>query len=427
MGLNARGMSSLALVPGLMEAVKQHGVRGSGSMLTVSADGSSTHRGGPVGGGSFRLLRAGLLEGMKEFVQALPNVDARYGVTTESIEFDGDEIVVKYFDGEDKVIRTRCLIACDGRQSFVARQVDGAIANGMLHATNGIGETQYWSSSTNIRVRSFVMDESVLSTFPVHASEKTEDRDTRLLGANKGWKKGLHFIVFCLPARYKAVIGGVIGSVPVFPGNESENIRSVEDGYAMFERNFPALDVRKYVSEESMKRYVEVDSPKFGTLRHRNSLTCTSAAGGVVFLGDAAHSFPPDLGLGVNTSLEDAAVFAKVIDEGGSLEDVLRKYESVRSGETRAVVKLHQSMAQFQYGHVWGMRWLATTNAIVRTKLAKWWPEVFYGNLSTLLREGNFEQALAKANCMTRWLWALGVGVVGIVVLLLTLLWMLFW
>lgn len=101
-----------------------------------------------------------------------------------------------------------------------------------------------------------------------------------------------------------------------------------------------------------------------------DSKTCLNRADnernltGVVLVGDALHSFPPDLGLGVNVAMCDALVLgeafedaaASCITEAGtskpSISFVLRalkSYQEKNSRETRALIALARCGAPFQY------------------------------------------------------------------------------
>ena len=57
----------------------------------------------------------------------------------------------------------------------------------------------------------------------------------------------------------------------------------------------------------------------------------------MVVLGDAAHSFPPELALGMNSAIQDVGVLARVIDDAAdaaSAGDIAMGYEHERgSGE----------------------------------------------------------------------------------------------
>ena len=60
-------------------------------------------------------------------------------------------------------------------------------------------------------------------------------------------------------------------------------------------------------------------------------------SGRITLLGDAAHPCTPNLGQGGCMALEDAAVLAKCLASGRTIESGLRRYESIRRPRTRHV------------------------------------------------------------------------------------------
>ncbi len=75
-------------------------------------------------------------------------------------------------------------------------------------------------------------------------------------------------------------------------------------------------------------------------------------AGGVLFIGDAAHATSPQLGQGTNLALVDAMTLADTLAEGDALEPSLRRYASRR----RAHLAYYQFASRwltpfFQSGH----------------------------------------------------------------------------
>ncbi|HTL87798.1 MAG TPA: FAD-dependent monooxygenase [Leptolyngbya sp.] len=83
----------------------------------------------------------------------------------------------------------------------------------------------------------------------------------------------------------------------------------------------------------------------------------------VVLLGDAIHCFPPDIGQGVNAALEDVAVLNDILCQShDDLAEALPQYETVRLPDAKAVARLAQIAAPWQYnqnrwrGRLWTMQ-----------------------------------------------------------------------
>eukprot|EP00775_Hariotina_reticulata_P000352 gene352-585_t len=91
---------------------------------------------------------------------------------------------------------------------------------------------------------------------------------------------------------------------------------------------------------------------------------------GVVLLGDAAHCFPPDLGQGVNSALEDVCVLEQqLLAAQGDLAGALPAFEQQRLPDSAALAKLVQIGYPLQYNQypllraLWNIRFLAQVAA----------------------------------------------------------------
>jgi 2-polyprenyl-6-methoxyphenol hydroxylase-like FAD-dependent oxidoreductase len=69
--------------------------------------------------------------------------------------------------------------------------------------------------------------------------------------------------------------------------------------------------------------------------------------GPVTLLGDAAHPMLPHTGQGAAQALEDAVALGLALASPADLETALRKYERVRSGRTRGIVRRGRRIAMF--------------------------------------------------------------------------------
>ena len=300
------------------------------------------------------LMRFSLTECLTNHVRSIDNIDAQFGVKTEAVEFLDDgmaQITYTTADGERKAITTRCVIACDGKNSFVAKQVDERAREnpGVYVTSNGTGEVSYQSASHDVGAKSVVMDPDFvesLGTEPDSVDEIPPFETTRFEGSkNEHMQKPFVMSIFPNPRQIVPKIGGFLASILILPGHPIGEVDNVEKAYELFEANFPKLDVRKVISESSMHQFVSTKATLFGKTRRRLSLTCRSPEGkaGVIFLGDSAHSFPPDLGLGVNTALQKMQlIFVDTLTAAGpssSVGEVMKRYEEERETEITALIE----------------------------------------------------------------------------------------
>ena len=95
--------------------------------------------------------------------------------------------------------------------------------------------------------------------------------------------------------------------------------------------------------------------------------TETHAGPAAVLVGDALHAFPPDLGQGVNSALEDVMTLRDSLGRRGDgrTAEAAVHYEDVRAPEARALVETVRVAAPFQYSQaplrsqIWTMSFLA--------------------------------------------------------------------
>lgn len=137
-------------------------------------------------------------------------------------------------------------------------------------------------------------------------------------------------------------------------------LATAEELLAFLEESFPQLDVRSLVPVEQAQAFVSIDAGRFPKPQYAAHVHAALGSGGmqVVLIGDAGHAFPPDLGMGVNSALEDLDRFAQHISENPDrLDQACSAYERERLPESAALVRLVQTVFPEQYGHrPWRLR-----------------------------------------------------------------------
>ncbi|CAM9879159.1 unnamed protein product, partial [Hapterophycus canaliculatus] len=94
-----------------------------------------------------------------------------------------------------------------------------------------------------------------------------------------------------------------------------------------------------------------------------------AVAVGAALVGDSIHAFPPDLGQGVNSALEDVVVLERALEScGDRVEAALPEYERTRAADSKALVRLCQLGYPWQYKQpVFLKPKLWTANFLLRT------------------------------------------------------------
>jgi kynurenine 3-monooxygenase len=115
-----------------------------------------------------------------------------------------------------------------------------------------------------------------------------------------------------------------------------------------FRNSFPRLNFTSLVPEEEWDRFARAQGSRFPHCQYSNGVALSSLdrRSGVALVGDAIHSFPPDIGQGINAGLADVIALDKALqsvnfpsckkqlNSGHSLlGDALHKYECDRLKE----------------------------------------------------------------------------------------------
>lgn len=127
------------------------------------------------------------------------------------------------------------------------------------------------------------------------------------------------------------------------------------------EDSFPQIDIRALVSTQEAQDFVGLEAGKFPAPQYSRhvhaSIGPESRPSELLLMGDAAHAFPPDLGLGVNAALQDLTVLAECLEAGASLQAAAADYARRREPESRDLAWVVQESFPEQYNHrPWRLR-----------------------------------------------------------------------
>jgi len=245
--------------------------------------------------------------------------------------------------------RPRLLAGCDGQFSVV-RQT--------LHQWHGQGDRfgliEKPSASAGLRFKTLNLPPNL----PLGAEGKGQaDADKMYVfrSAIKDKNRALTMAVF--PTRNETDF-----RTATFATRPQHAIWSVQSGSEMLdylEEAFPQLQVRDLISLDEAERFAHHEGGKFPMIHYceglshvleREKKSPESRSAGVVLLGDAIHCFPPDIGQGVNSALEDVSILEQAFEETqDDLDQALPRYEALRMDDTRALSELVQFAGPWQY------------------------------------------------------------------------------
>lgn len=392
------GQRLLKEIPDLFATFKQRSLEQfERRVVSVSSSGekaSSVHKlpSSPV----YWLLRADLMELLDEYISAkCPSVAIRNGTKMLDLQLDGpaNSVMVSTGDSSTQKIPVDLLVACDGSYSFtraLARKYEGK-----FNSSSGFEMYQTLSPSVGMCPKGLRLSENIISA-PGHPIE-TADPSTIYRFTSAPTKSGFDLLLLPVGSADSAR-----ARVATFCVKESHCIwqaHTVEEAYKIFESNFPQLRIRDLFSEVEMATFVSERPAPFTPIERPKSIVGTfktnyvkqDKCGGIIFLGDAAHSFPPDTAQGVNSAMEDIRVLSHVIDEGISkgenLASMLETYEAKRNREIWALMELAKSASPCQYGQNWFGTVIENMNKSVRRNLSKLMPILFHPSADTLIRQ----------------------------------------
>jgi 2-polyprenyl-6-methoxyphenol hydroxylase-like FAD-dependent oxidoreductase len=151
--------------------------------------------------------------------------------------------------------------------------------------------------------------------------------------------------------------------------------------------SFPQLNpLDRYFSTEEIAAFVDAPTGEFPQPQFVNTLvavsddTPTTDSCGVVLIGDAAHAFPPDLGQGVNSALEDVTVLGRCLDSytgPKQLSMALAEFQRQRLADIKSLCALVSFAYPYQYNQDMFRKNLYLLNFALRMALSRVLPAVF--------------------------------------------------
>ena len=191
------------------------------------------------------------------------------------------------------------------------------------------------------------------------------------------------------------------------PNHKIWELKNGEEMYDFLKKSFPQIPIDKIISLQEAQRFAASEGGSFPTPQYccgfYSKLNYEKAF--IVLLGDAIHSFPPDLGQGVNSALEDVCILNDALESNdNNLSNALEQYESLRLPDIKALIRLMQIGYPWQYNQAPIRKKLWNINVIFRLLLSKALPSILSPQVVFLIRNQNisYQEILLREQRTTR-------------------------
>ncbi len=335
------------------------------------------------------------------------------------------EVIAKQENGNIVKFEPQLLVGCDGLYSVVRNTL------------------KQWEKSDRFAMKLFPSPSSGLRykvlnlppNFPLdrNGQERAVNSMAYVIrGTFRGRKRAVSLGLLPLKNPQEPRTANII----TYPDHEIWELQNSEDLYDFLEKAFPQLPIRQIVSPLEAERFANSKGGYFPIPQYCCGLHFLLApnqasdrccfAMGVVLLGDAIHCFPPDIGQGVNSALEDVCVLHEALSKTN--DDILQAlplYESLRFPDVKALVRLAQIAFPWQYNQDPLRTSLWSVNFFLRLALSRLLPYIFSPPAFFLIQNHqlSYHQIWVAVQRTTRILYLLGfLLLMGYLALVLTVI-----
>jgi len=274
------------------------------------------------------------------------------------------EIVAK--DDRDNILKfaPNFLVGCDGINSIVRQTLaKWEDSEGDLFTMK-----EFSSPSAGLKYKTLILP----AKFPLN-SDRTDFSNSTMAYAIRGLKTNntVPYSLGLLPVKN-----------PDLPRNaniirrEEDPIWKLKTGQELLEfltEIFPQIPIKEIISPEEAARFVNSKGGYFPKPQYcLGSYFLPKNNYKIALLGDAIHCFPPDIGQGVNSALEDIIVLKEALDSSkDDLTAALPLYQSRRNPDTKALIALARFAYPYQYNQDPIAKKLWSINFTIRLLLSK--------------------------------------------------------
>ncbi|MEM6937748.1 MAG: NAD(P)/FAD-dependent oxidoreductase [Pseudomonadota bacterium] len=283
-----------------------------------------------------------------------------YGHSFEGLEqIEDGRLVAQVRDGDDAMLRyePELLLGCDGLRSRVrealAKLADDANAFDML---------QFPSPSTGLTYKVL----NLPPQFPVRTDPKgVHDHAMAYAFISNYSAPDEKLALFALPVASAEDPRTI--NIILKPEHKFWQLKSAEAVTAYLKEGFPQLAIDELVPAGEMEEFAALKPGQFPAPQYTRRIHSEFDRGRqqALLIGDAAHAFPPDLGLGVNSALEDLFELNQSLNAASDeTAKASANYAEARVPESEALVQLVRRVHPYQYNQdplrlkLWMMRFV---------------------------------------------------------------------
>jgi len=366
----------------IMNEVAKHGVssRTFTSLNEVLVDGTCKVKQLPTlmsaGPPKYWVPRSALLDALIAVVKTRPNIRLINDATVESFTEEPSSLGVEVKVSTGQTFSSPALvIGCDGYKSTVREWLAEKDAAFRLTALP--------SASAGLNFKIIVPKHK----FPLPKSREESVPGQGYAVRGTGKTRATRLSLGLLPVTENAPR---TANIIAQPDHEVWKLKTTEAATLFLQKTFPQLDpLHDYFSDDELKRFASSDPGVFPAPSYCSKATMSAGGTHVVLCGDALHSFPPDLGQGVNSGLQDVSSLSQAlskmresaaqcdatgecaVDGNAALTEALREYEEDRVPEAKALCELMRFGFPYQYRQSPIGSFLAALNFALRLGLNK--------------------------------------------------------
>ncbi|MGK7883990.1 MAG: FAD-dependent oxidoreductase, partial [Crocosphaera sp.] len=173
-------------------------------------------------------------------------------------------------------------------------------------------------------------------------------------------------------------------NIITYPDHQIWQLKTSGEVEQYFKEAFPQIPLEKIISTEEIERFTLSKGGKFPIPQYCSEVykiwgkPDNNQGTAAILLGDAVHCFPPDIGQGVNSALEDIYIFDKILTETeDNISEALPIYQKRRQEDIKALIRLVQISYPWQYNQDILQKRLWSINFFLRLILSRFLPFVF--------------------------------------------------